>query len=319
MLIYGIGDLPWPFHEMMWLSAVLGRHRRLISRPLLNLKRDFHGIIDKRNHDKMMEGMRSMSFFGRSPSGLAELEEAANERPADPTFQAKLYRALADGGEPDVIIRRFEDERFGRDRECLVHYLCALYETSQLDRAETLLLKSKGASLTEGFTKNSSSPNLSPNLYGQLLLGSKERPLFVQTSGEKSGGWRRLGTAVNVLIIGSILYSLFSMNEQRLEGMTGKVHQLFNPEKTGGLLHTFDDVQGCDEAKQELQDVVEFLKNPEKFNKLGAQMPKGILLVANCFFLIFFPNEIIGWSAWNWKNFTCKGCGWGGTCPLFLR
>ena len=42
---------------------------------------------------------------------------------------------------------------------------------------------------------------------------------------------------------------------------------------------TFEDVAGADEEKEELQEVVEFLKNPDKFNKLGARIPKGVLLV----------------------------------------
>jgi cell division protease FtsH len=42
---------------------------------------------------------------------------------------------------------------------------------------------------------------------------------------------------------------------------------------------TFDNVAGVDEAKQELQEIVEFLKNPSKFRKLGAEIPKGVLLV----------------------------------------
>jgi len=42
---------------------------------------------------------------------------------------------------------------------------------------------------------------------------------------------------------------------------------------------TFDDVKGCDEAKQELQEVVEFLMNPDKFSSLGGRLPKGCLLV----------------------------------------
>ena len=42
---------------------------------------------------------------------------------------------------------------------------------------------------------------------------------------------------------------------------------------------TFDDVAGCEESKEELQEVIHFLKDPEKFKKLGAKVPKGVLLV----------------------------------------
>jgi cell division protease FtsH len=42
---------------------------------------------------------------------------------------------------------------------------------------------------------------------------------------------------------------------------------------------TFSDVAGADEAKQELQEIIEFLKRPEKFRRIGAKIPKGVLLV----------------------------------------
>lgn len=41
---------------------------------------------------------------------------------------------------------------------------------------------------------------------------------------------------------------------------------------------TFEDVAGCDEVKEELQEIIDFLKNPEKYTKLGAKIPKGVLL-----------------------------------------
>ncbi|MDE1920402.1 MAG: ATP-dependent zinc metalloprotease FtsH [Candidatus Omnitrophica bacterium] len=48
---------------------------------------------------------------------------------------------------------------------------------------------------------------------------------------------------------------------------------------TGGGKVTFADVAGVDEAKEELQEVIEFLKDPKKFERLGGKIPKGVLLV----------------------------------------
>ena len=42
---------------------------------------------------------------------------------------------------------------------------------------------------------------------------------------------------------------------------------------------TFKDVAGVDEAKEELQEIIEFLKEPQKFQKLGGRIPKGVLLM----------------------------------------
>jgi cell division protease FtsH len=55
-------------------------------------------------------------------------------------------------------------------------------------------------------------------------------------------------------------------------------HRTLNKEMTGV---TFADVAGIEEAKEEVPEIVEFLKNPKKFTKLGGRIPRGVLLVGN--------------------------------------
>ncbi|HKL65451.1 MAG TPA: ATP-dependent zinc metalloprotease FtsH [Roseovarius sp.] len=82
-----------------------------------------------------------------------------------------------------------------------------------------------------------------------------------------------------LLLIGVWIYFMNRMQGGGKGGAMGfgKSKAKMLTEKSGRV--TFDDVAGIDEAKEELEEIVEFLRNPQKFRRLGGQIPKGALLV----------------------------------------
>ncbi len=104
---------------------------------------------------------------------------------------------------------------------------------------------------------------------------------FLGKEASQSGQWISLlvGAILPVLLIGGFLFFMMRQaqgtNNQAMSFGKSRA-RMFLGNKT---VVTFADVAGVDEAKTELQEVVEFLKYPEKFNSLGARIPRGVLLV----------------------------------------
>ncbi|WAT16813.1 ATP-dependent zinc metalloprotease FtsH [Aurantiacibacter sp. MUD11] len=84
-----------------------------------------------------------------------------------------------------------------------------------------------------------------------------------------------------LLILGIAFFALRQVQKGGGSGAMGfgKSKAKLLTEKQGRV--TFEDVAGIDEAREELQEIVEFLKDPQRFSKLGGQIPKGALLVGS--------------------------------------
>jgi cell division protease FtsH len=86
-----------------------------------------------------------------------------------------------------------------------------------------------------------------------------------------------------LLIIGLFFYASRKMQERMLGGGPGEIFGFGKSKarrfRRGSMEIGFDDVAGLENAKRDLHEIIDFLKNPERYRKLGAKIPKGILLM----------------------------------------
>jgi cell division protease FtsH len=120
-------------------------------------------------------------------------------------------------------------------------------------------------------------PNAS--LKAQGFNTTKANFTYKSTSSGSSTALDLASSVIPVLLVGGLIYFMFrSAQGQGNQAMSfGKSRaRLYGNEKDKV---TFSEVAGSDEAKQDLEEVVEFLKFPKKFSGMGARIPKGVLLV----------------------------------------
>ncbi|WP_181703072.1 ATP-dependent zinc metalloprotease FtsH [Chthonobacter albigriseus] len=96
-------------------------------------------------------------------------------------------------------------------------------------------------------------------------------------------GFSLIGTLINWLPM-IIIFALWIFFMRQMQGGAGGKAMGFGKSKAKLLTEahgrvTFEDVAGVDEAKEDLQEIVEFLRDPQKFQRLGGRIPRGVLLV----------------------------------------
>ena len=111
---------------------------------------------------------------------------------------------------------------------------------------------------------------------------NKEKPDSIETNLEQASSgifWVVLMNALPfLLLVGFLIFTLRQMQaggNKALSFGKSRAKLLTNQQKR----ITFKDVAGVEEAKEELQEIIEFLKDPQKFQKLGGRIPKGVLMV----------------------------------------
>lgn len=221
------------------------------------------------------------------------LEETANRNPTSATAQNAFYQALLRANMHAIIVERYETNAFATNASCDAAYHQALGAASQSKSTTPLTGQSNSLNATQ------------LQAIGQAVAaqsrGANVGIAAAASSGAGSGAGAAKGDPLHVVVQESIGHQVFKWFKLMLYfGLTTYICMMLITllietvapfKKAGGAGKSdsearsenqtvrFSDVHGCDEAKEELQDLVEFLKNPEKFSTLGGKLPKGVLLV----------------------------------------
>ena len=214
---------------------------------------------------------------------LSTMEESANKNPGNANAQLAFYQLLLRANMPGILIERYQTGRFATSPA-----------TNEVYQKAVGLLNAGGgpASFANG---NGQIMNQNPGL--QQLTGTQTMTGAAGNASGKGGSYDPVHVIVKestgslifrwikfILIFAIVTYLcmtavtiLLTTASSFTKGGSGaKIDSEVRAEKQ---TTKFSDVHGCEEAKDELKEVVEFLRNPENFSDLGAKLPKGVLLV----------------------------------------
>lgn len=232
-----------------------------------------------------------------SPLAVERLEEKFEENPNNLYIQQQYIKYLQNTGQSEKIIHLFHNPKYAifRNEEMNLIYKNAISEIKtrynfQNDTKDSypnivqvsdsnLNTISQSQKLTS-MSQSSSTPVDRPVSHQELkeiLENNVTIDLIPSQTDQKKNRFIRF---FRYIALGALIYTLFNLYTA---GSSKSSTPYLFQEKVGTVIEKtgkyFNDIKGIDEVKDELMDVVDFLKYPEKYQKFGARIPRGILLV----------------------------------------
>jgi ATP-dependent metalloprotease len=270
------------------------RNARNVHSTVLRLRYRERSSMKPRRPWSKRRGLVSLSSEQEANVRLmSRLEAEANASPADAAAQAEYMRYLANYM-PEEAVRRFTSGRFASSEAVVLAYVNAAAKVGRLDASSLRAATSEfgsGRATTTGASAFRPQPqqqfaNGAPFAAtggGSGAAAAAAGPIEVSIAppGFRAQLFSLLGWSLKAIILVSAISVVMDERaggngaKKGMMGLLGK-NEAKQAEESDT---TFDDVMGCEEPKQELLEIVEYLADPERFTRLGGKLPKGVLLM----------------------------------------
>ncbi len=173
-----------------------------------------------------------------------------------------------------LLFNLFNQPRTSQDKVVFSDFLAAL------EKGEVKEVTIQGHYISGRFANHKEFKTFAPN-YPDLIKVLREKDVRISAKPEEESPWYMsilISWFPMILLIAFWIFFMRQMQAGGTKAMSfGKARAKVLTEKQHKV--TFADVAGIEESKEELQEIIEFLRDPKKFTKLGGRIPKGVLLV----------------------------------------